>query len=222
MDKPKVLIAVPCMGTVGTDFFNSVIHLNNEGNTFLAIESNSLVYNARAHLTIKAIEAKADFILFIDSDQVFEPDLVERLLATAEEYEADLVTAIIFKRKFPTQPLISDDMYWTQDRETGQIDGGAHVYEDYPKDQVFEIQGCGMGCCLIRMTALQACADAIGMSPFQPLPGLSEDYSFCVRMKQLGKKMVCDSRIKVGHVGTVIFDEAVWLKQIGIGGGDKK
>ena len=209
----KVLIAVPCMGSVSTDFFDSVVHLNNDGNKLLALEANSLVYNARAHLTMKAIEIGAKWIMFIDSDMVFEPDVIDRLLDTAIENDADLVTGLYFKRKFPTTPVICNEVYWSQDPQTGELDGGANTYVDYPRDSVFPIEACGMACTLIKMDAIQDCANACRMSPYQPLPGLSEDFSFCFRMKQLGKKMLCDSRVKVGHIGTMIFDEAVWLKQ---------
>lgn len=209
----KVLIAVPCMGSVSTDFFDSIIHLKNDGSNLLALESNSLVYNARAHLTMKAIEVGAEWVMFIDSDMVFEPDVIERLLDTAIKYEADLVTGLCFKRKYPTSPTICKTVYWSQDPKTGELDGGAETYEDYPRDSVFMIEACGLACALVKMSAIQDCANACRMSPYQPLPGLSEDYSFCFRMKQLGKKMLCDSSVRVGHIGTMIFDEAVWLKQ---------
>lgn len=222
MENVKVMIAVPCMGTVGTDFFSSIIHLRNDGNTYIGIESNSLVYSARANLTMRAIEIGAKYILFIDSDMVFPPELVEQMVKVAEENDADLLTGLYFKRKLPTQPLICDEVYFKQDPQTGMVDTGARIYEDYPRDSVFEIAACGMGCCLIKMSAIQDCANACRMSPYQPLPGLSEDFSFCFRMKQLGKKMLCDSRVKVGHVGTIIFDESVWLRQQTMKGGDEK
>lgn len=218
----KVLIAVPCMGSVSADFFDSIVHLRNDGTNLLALEANSLVYNARAHLTMKAIEIGAEWMMFIDSDMVFPPDVIEKLLDTAISEEADLVTGIYFKRKFPTQPVICKNIYWSQDPKTGELDGGAEVYEDYPRDSVFPIEACGMACTLIKLSAIQDCANACRMSPYQPLPGLSEDFSFCFRMKQLGKKMLCDSRVKVGHIGTMIFDEAVWLRQQTMKGGDEK
>ena len=208
----RVMIAIPCLNTVNTAFFNSVMHMQNNGNTCLTIESNSLIYDARNNLTVKAMDAKADYILWIDSDMVFEPDLLVRLLEDALENDADFVTALCFKRVFPTAPTIGKTLYWNQDK-MGRVVSGAELYSDYPKDQLFEIACSGLACTLIKVSAIAEAAGACQMSPFQPLPGLSEDYSLCFRLKQIGKKMYCDSRIKVGHIGTLIFNEDTWLEQ---------
>jgi hypothetical protein len=37
--------------------------------------------------------------------------------------------------------------------------------------------------------------------------GFGEDISFCLRVKELGKKMYCDSSVKMGHVGQFVYDE---------------
>lgn len=217
----RVMIAIPCINTVNTSLFNSVMHLKNNGNTCLAIETNSLVYNARNNLTIKAMDVNADYVLWIDSDMVFEQDTLIRLLTDALENDADFVTALYFKRILPTQPVIGKSLYWSQDK-MGEVDSRADLYTDYPKDQVFEVECAGLGCALVKVSAIAEAAGACRMSPFQPLPGLSEDFSFCFRLKQIGKKMYCDSRVKVGHIGTMIFNEDTWLEQEKKKGGDKE
>lgn len=209
---PKVLIAIPCMRTVDVEFFDAVLHLKNNGNTFVALEASSLVYTARNHLCLRAFEKECDYIMWLDSDMVFPPETVLELIRIAEEEQADLVTGLYFKRVLPTEPVLAKQVVFEQDMKTG-IKAGAEVYIDYPRDQLFPIEGCGLGCAIVRVSAIEEIGAKTGMSPFQPLPGLSEDYSFCFRMKQLGKKMLCDSRIKVGHVGNMIFDEATWVEQ---------
>ena len=39
------------------------------------------------------------------------------------------------------------------------------------------------------------------------LLGFGEDLSFCIRAQELGRKIYCDSRIKMGHVGLRVFEE---------------
>ena len=56
-------------------------------------------------------------------------------------------------------------------------------------------------------------AEKFKLAPFDPLPFLGEDYFFCWKAKQLGYKLWCDSRIKVGHVGEYVYDEEAWLAQ---------
>ena len=157
-------------------------------------------------------EKKIDYILWLDSDMVFEPDLLIRLLTDAVENDLDFVTGLCFSRVLPTKPTICKTVLWGQDKE-GNTQGGAEIYMDYPKDQLFEIEGAGLACALVKLSVIDEIGMKCKMSPFQPLPQLSEDYSFCFRMKQLGHKMWCDSRVKVGHVGDFVFDEKLFLKQ---------
>ena len=37
--------------------------------------------------------------------------------------------------------------------------------------------------------------------------GFGEDLSFCLRARELGAEIWCDSTIKLGHVGTAVYDE---------------
>ena len=43
--------------------------------------------------------------------------------------------------------------------------------------------------------------------PFMPVGGFGEDLSFCLRAREAGLKLYCDSRVRCGHVGNVIFNE---------------
>ena len=46
--------------------------------------------------------------------------------------------------------------------------------------------------------------------PFLPFLHLSEDLSFCYRMNEQGYRIGCDSRIKLGHMGTIVFQEKLY------------
>jgi GT2 family glycosyltransferase len=87
------------------------------------------------------------------------------------------------------------------------------TYEDYPKDSVFEIAGAGFGCCIMRMSMVKDLIERCKGNPFQPLPELSEDYSFCYRAKQAGYRLWCDSRIRPGHAGLHVYTEKDWTRQ---------
>ena len=51
--------------------------------------------------------------------------------------------------------------------------------------------------------------------PFSPVLGFGEDLSFCMRVSELGETIYCDSRIRLGHVGVSLFDEALYRKEKG-------
>lgn len=213
MTRPKVMIAVPTLSMVHTEFMSSILALDTDcADVHVAIEANSLVYDARNHLCMKAYEdCKADYVLWIDSDMVFEPDIISRFLKHMEDGK-EFVCGIYFARKLPTSPVIAKEIKWDQDKNN-TITHDVTKFTDYPKDQVFEIAGCGLACCMMSTKLIFETAAAFGMSPFEPLPGLSEDYSFCWRIGKRGIKMYCDSTIKVGHVGTYLFTEKTWLNQ---------
>ena len=123
----------------------------------------------------------------------------------------DLVTGLYFTRKEPIVPTLHKEIHWSI-REDGWVDGGATLYRDYPKDQLFEIAGCGFGCVMTSARLLQRMIEKFG-SPFYPLMGMGEDSTFCFRATQDGFKLYCDSRIKCGHIGQKEYTEESWFTQ---------
>ena len=213
MKTPKIMIGIPMLGTVTAEFFKSILMIKTNGNTQIALEVNSLTHVARNNLAAKALEQECDYIVMVDSDMTFEPDAILKLVQDAEEGQLDLVAALSFRRQYPTAPIICKSVTWERDMETGQITHGSEAMLDYPKDSLFEIGGAGFGMVCVRCETIKEVAGKFAMPPFDPMPALGEDYSFCWRMGQLGKKLYCDSRIKLGHVGATIFDEGVWERQ---------
>lgn len=213
MNKPKIMIAIPMLNTLCAEFFTSIMTIKTNGNTQIAVEVGSLVYEARNKLMLKALEKEADYILWLDSDMKFPPDILLKLLEDAEQ-GMEYVCGLYFKRQLPTSPVIAKSITWEQDKNTGIVTHGAELYTDYPKDEVFEIAGSGFGCVLTKTSLILECAEKFATSPFDPLPQLGEDYSFCWRAGMISKKLYCDSRVKVGHVGTMIYDETLYENQI--------
>ena len=208
----KVLIAIPTLNSVPIEFFMSILGLKMVEDTEVSIVANSLVYQARNQLALKAIDEGYDYVLWLDSDMVFASDTLTRLLDDAEKYKVDYVAGLAFWRHKPTNPVIYKRVLWGQNKD-GTIEHGAEIWKDYPKDKFFEIGGSGMGCVLVRTSVIRKVAETFKCSPFEPMPFMSEDLSFCWRLARLGFPMYCDSRIKVGHVGQYIFDEAFYLEQ---------
>lgn len=211
--KIKVVLGIPMIDRIPADFFQSVLTLDLRGlDVKVAVEAGSLVYTARNSIVAYAADAKADYIMWMDSDMIFPRDTVQTLLKDALDNDLDYVSGIYFKRAFPTAPVIVKDLIWAR-KEDGTYDNGAELYKDYPKDQLFEIAASGFGCVLTRVDTLLSVTAMYKMSPFEPLPCLGEDYSFCKRFANVGGKMWCDSRVKCGHVGKYVYTEKDWERQ---------
>ena len=85
-------------------------------------------------------------------------------------------------------------------------DNFSEGYDDYPKDDIFEVDGCGFGCVMMRASILQTIVDRYH-DLFAPLPGYGEDLSFCIRAKSCGFKIHCDPKIQIGHKGSMIITD---------------
>ena len=193
----KTLIAIPAMEQMFTWTVQSLSNLRHVGECKTETIVRVPVDMARNKLAKLACDQGYERILWIDSDMKFDPDLMERLSADLEE-GYDVVSGLYFMRKFPPEPVI----YKALDTENFR----AEPYLDYPQDALFPIAGCGFGGVLMRTEVLVDLEEP----PFTPFMHFSEDLSFCLRMAEKGRKIACDSRVKMGHMGTIIFSEKMY------------
>ena len=207
-----IQISIPVMGSVNTDFFASFVNMQWTQKCHVMIVKDTVIYNARNTMAITALERGYDYVLWLDSDMTFEPDLLERLYQTATEKDLDVLGGLYFKRTVPTIPTILKTLEW-RINEKREVENKLDFYTDYPKDTLFEVAGLATGCMLTKADVYRKVIEKYGVGPFQPLISLGEDYSFCWRLQQLGIRMWCDSRIKLGHSGNYIYDEAQFLRE---------
>ena len=192
----KALIAVPAMDMMHSLTAYSMLNIRQPIPSKVSFVIRASVDKARNMLAWEALDRDVDRILWLDSDMVFPENTMEMLNADLDE-GWDIVTGLYFTRKPPVRPLIS---------KTLDIKQEAVSFMDYPKDSVFPIAACGFGCVMMRTDILRQMQEP----PFNLFPGVGEDYSFCHRANQLGAKMACDSRVKAGHIGNMIFSESAY------------
>ena len=104
----KTLIAIPCMDVIEADFTDCLTELllhHNPGEIEVKYLKASLVYDARNQLA-KYVRDRGcfDYVLWLDSDMTFEPDLLDRLLEDIEGRQA--VSGLCFGRRPPFRPCI--------------------------------------------------------------------------------------------------------------------
>ena len=199
----RTLIAIPCMDMMHTPFVISLTGLQVKGEIKFAYSASSLVYDSRNGLARKAICERFDRVRWVDSDMRFSPGLFRKLSDDIDEGR-DFVSGLYFTRKPPYKPVIFKKAGYEQ------INNGvkpiAETYYEYPKDSVFEVEAAGFGGVMMNTSLLAEVEKNFGL-PFSPIMGFGEDISFCLRVKELGKKMYCDSSVKMGHVGQFVYDE---------------
>ena len=193
----KILVGIPCMEHVPVDFANSIAHLKNGGHQMEPhYEALSLVYVARERIAEIAIKCNYDYVLFIDSDMVFTPDLLINLLAA----DKDIVSGLAFMRKPPYNPCLYKKMRIGATGEKQE-----ELLEDFDAGLV-QIEGCGLACCLIKTEVLKAIKKH-SSSIFWPYFGYGEDLTFCIKARKENFEIWADTRIKVGHISQFIVLE---------------
>lgn len=203
----KTLIAIPCMQTVPTPFFKAVLGLQipvkKEDYVEFTLTENSLIYDSRNIMAHKAVVNGFDRVLWLDSDMVFDPDLFIRLsdwLDLGLEY----VSGLYFRRNGIPHPVIYKDVGFIE-KDGNQVPS-ATPYMDYPENELFEVSATGLGGCMMTTSLIREVKEKYGL-PFSPDMGFGEDLSFCRRVAKLGKKMYCDSSLKMGHVAHRIISQ---------------
>lgn len=194
----KTLIAVPCMDQLPAKFAYSLAMLRKVGECALTFEIGSLIYTSRNNIAKKAIEMDADFVFWLDSDMIFAPNTLERLMARMDEDETiDMITGLYFRRVPPFSPVLFDRLdidphreicFWTEPRAI--------------PDKPFEVGGCGFGCVLMRTDVIMNVQGRFNQM-FSPVGNVGEDLAFCWRARQCGHRIVCDPSIDLGHVGSM-------------------
>ena len=200
----RTLIAVPAMDMLSTDFCRSCVGLQLSGEVQWTFSQGSLVYDGRNILADTAVREGFDRVLWLDSDMVFDPYLFLRL-SEHLDLGREMISGLYVSRKAPIHPVIYKSI------RRDPLDNGflpvAEAYSDYPRDSLFPVAGCGFGAVMMTTELLRRLQAAYGL-PFTPLPGFGEDLSFCLRVRELGREIWCDSSIKLGHAGMTVYTEA--------------
>lgn len=193
----KVLIGVPINRPIEFRVFESFVrmaNLNSKIKLQFCFTQNSLVYDAREHIADLFMKSECDALMFIDSDMTFHPQSIEYLA----RHDLPFVTAKAFKRVYPFQPC-----FYT----TLRIEQDGQPYMESPIEYgegLLPIEGAGMACAMIKREAFEA----IEKPYFFPKPHIGEDLSFCLKLKNAGVKMYCDTTLQFGHLGNFEIMEA--------------
>ena len=185
----RLLIAIPTTDYIHADFVKSLLALTAELSRkkieyTVGIQTGTLVYIARDKLANKAVNEKYTHVLWLDSDMVFNEQIVDDLLFCGKE----MVCGAFVSRRPPY---------------------GACVYSSIKKNQVekikefgtkpFRVDGCGFACVLVTTELIQAVQLKFGTA-FQPTDYYGEDLAFCWRAGQLGREIWCEPTARCGHI----------------------
>ena len=204
----KILIAVPCMDMNPVGFTKSIATLDKPGSCYLSFMVGSLIYTSRNGLAAQAIEIGADYVMWFDSDMVFDQDTLTKLLKFLEDTGESIVTGVYYNRTPPYRPVLFKHLELELDEDDVVKACQNKRFEGPLPEEPFEVAGCGFGCVLMRTEVLKNidCDQAW----FAPIGNIGEDCSFCLRAKEVGYKIWCDPSVKLGHTGYQLITERTY------------
>lgn len=190
----KLLLAIPTRDNMPYQFVESLTNLirrldADKTEYDVEFKGGTLVYVGRDKLAEKAISDGYSHVMWLDSDMVFNEDIVSDLMDSRK----DFITGIAHSRRYPHPSCIFTDMKPIPQTFKGE----------YPGD-VFRIAGCGMACALMKVEVLKAVRMAHGTC-FFPTQALGEDLAFCKRVTDCGYEIWADPHVQVGHVGQSVI-----------------
>ena len=198
----KILIAVPCMDQLPAQFAHSLAWLTSYGIDDVEISINfnvgSLIYSSRDQIAKKALLDEADLVMWFDSDMIFSPDTLKRMLKLIDEGH-DMVTGIYYRRT----PPFSAVAFKTMELNEEGTEFKWTEFDEIPNEP-FEVGACGFGCVLMKTEIFVAVFSKFGQM-FTPIVNCGEDIAFCWRARQCGYKIIADPSIELGHVGNTVI-----------------
>lgn len=201
-----IVLGIPHTGTLPVDTVQGLLRIQSKYIINIQFLKSSILYISRDSLVEAALRAQADYIMFLDSDQIIQKDTIDKLAAHLDNGE-DIVTTLIFRKDPPYQPCVFSEQ---KELENRQISLKYYDIETQDLTKPFYVESCGLGCAMIKLDIFKN----IKQPWFLPRPYTGEDISFMWEARQKEYKILCDPTIEVGHIGQKNFNREDYFKII--------
>ena len=195
----SVAILVPTRDTVYSHFSYSLGNLIKT-TTLMGIEvhlffdASTILINQRENLINQAIEVKSEWALWLDSDMMFPPTTLLRLLA----HNQDIVACNYMKRSYPFKSVAFMD---TNDWESW--------VPLQSEDELLTVEAIGMGCVLMKTSVFEKLNRPYFEYTYQPKTKDwgGEDFTLFKKFNKVGHQVKVDMNLsnEIYHIGTYAY-----------------
>ena len=155
------------------------------------------IHMARQIVADYALDQGFDWLVQLDDDATFPPDLVRRLLA----HDKDVVCALAYQRKVP---------HGTCAFETGPDGLMGTPLEGIEHTGLRRVDVSGFHCSILRTSVIKRLRDAGIRQYYGGFENkVGEDFAFALNLKKIGIPLYVDTDLISGHIGeAIVVDEA--------------
>lgn len=157
---------------------------------------NEFIYYTRAEVSYHAFarnslveQMKGDWLLQLDTDHRFDPDLCARMLNLMSIHQVDVLLGIYCYKTPPYSPVL-----YRWNGKAYEPIGGWDTTAD-----IFRIDSAGGGCLMVKRSVFDRMR-AKGGGPFDIEFPFGEDHSFFNRLRKLKIKAYCCPHIEAEHL----------------------
>jgi hypothetical protein len=202
----KIAIGFPLVdNTVPVSFFTSFSCMEKPGEYVMLIPQfahgpfSGNIADARNSLVEQAQMEGASHLLMLDTDQVYPPETLTKLMS----HKVDICGVRVHRRWMPFDPIF--------------MRGDVGEYESVPEEEMYsgkliDIDATGTGCLLFDMKVFDKVRFPwfkLGIKNGKPV---GEDIYFCSKARKSGIRICIDTSIEVGHLTMIEVNR--WLHQI--------
>ena len=203
----SVAVLVPARDTVMTSFAYDLARAmsfhtaTTDDRVMLYTSHGTLIASQRMELARQALEEKADYLLWLDSDMRFPRETIGHLMLR----DKPIVAANYATRRMPVKPVAMMD----NDGEIGR------VYTAPDSEGLQPVDYIGMGVMMVKREVFEKVEAPWFAIPYSTVGQhyIGEDVFFCRKAREAGYEVLVDHDLshQVKHIGTFEYShEGAW------------
>jgi hypothetical protein len=203
----SVAVLVPARDTVMTSFAYDMARAmsfhtaTTDDRVLLYTSHGTLIASQRMELARQALEEKADYLLWLDSDMRFPKETIGHLILR----DKPIVAANYATRRMPVKPVAMMD-------NNGEI---GRVYTAPDSEGLQPVDYIGMGVMMVKREVFEKVEAPWFAIPYSTIGNhyIGEDVFFCKKAREAGYEVLVDHDLshQVKHIGTFEYShEGAW------------
>ena len=196
----NIAIGLPCnWDFLPIQFFESWIELKKPQHSVI-IGNRGRVDDQRNSIIHAALKDDSfSHVLFLDTDHRHHPDTIPKLL----QHDKQIVSGLSFRRSEPYDPI----MFKEENNRFKNI-------TEWEENELVQIDAVGAASLLVKTEVFKRMDKNKWFEMNYPYHNgvVSEDFGFCIKVRNLGYKIFVDTSCTNAHIGTLNVTQDTWIK----------